>query len=128
MLQTVVLAGLVLMYFLAGLNKIRSFNNVAKGFTKKLKFLVNLPMILSQFVIAVVIILEVVAPICVVLGSYNKKYRRCAIISAYALAAFTVLATLLYHFPTDEDQQMKFLSNLTSICGLMLVGMYLSKN
>ena len=51
-----------------------------------------------------------------------KDYKRCGVISAYSLAGFTVLATLLYHFPPKGGEYYKFMSNLTSTSALLLVG------
>ena len=125
-LDTIVISGIVLMYFLAGFNKISGFSGVVDGFSNKVKSIIRLPKMLSQLIIIVVILLELVAPVCVVMASVNNKYKDCGVISAYALAIFTVFATLLYHFPPSGSEYYKFMSNLTSTCGLLLVGIYLS--
>ena len=62
MQKQLILSGIVLMYFLAGINKMMGFNGVVDGFSKQIKNFVKLPLQLCQLVIVGVIILEVIAP------------------------------------------------------------------
>ena len=47
----------------------------------------------------------------------GNKIARYAVVS---LLIFTVIATLLYHLPTDDGQTIHFLKNLSLIGGLLL--------
>ena len=114
---------IVAMYFLAGINKISSFNNTVAGFKKKLPL--NLPNQLYNLIIIMVILLEILAPLIIVYASISNTMYNEATMSAQLLAAFTVLATLLYHPPTQKSEFISFLKNLTAIGGLMLLSVYL---
>ena len=114
MLEIIPAALITFMYFISGLSKITTFTAVATGFAGKLS--VNL--LLAQIVIVLVILLEVLAPLVIVF-SENKKYKRYA---AWALAGFTVLATILYHLPPTGNNYYQFLSNITATGALVLLG------
>jgi len=110
---------ITLMYFLAGVSKIFNFSSVVNGFAG----LTKLPLILAQLAIVLVIILEIVAPAIIVSSSFktDETSRKLAQWSAWALAGFTVLATLLYHFPPTGAQYYPFISNVTAVGALLLI-------
>ena len=109
---------LTAMYFMSGLNKIQSFNDTSNGLSKKPLFK-NLPKIFSKFAIFIVIILEILAPLCIITANYYPEFNFLAGFSAIALALFTVLATLLYHFPPNGIEFYFFMKNITIIGGLL---------
>ena len=55
------------------------------------------------------------------------KYNVHAKYSCYALIVFTILATLLYHFPTDPSQRINFMKNVFRLFGFifLLISAYL---
>jgi uncharacterized membrane protein YphA (DoxX/SURF4 family) len=91
---------------------------VTKGFMDK----THLPLILSKLIIIGVILLEIIAPFIISLSaltnSIKKIYTQIAILS---LIVFTILATLIYHFPPYGGNYYSFMSNLSTIGGLMLL-------
>ena len=107
-----------LLFFLSGFHKIKDFKQVTKGFMNK----TNFPLILSKLIIVGVILLEIIAPFIISLSaltnSIKKIYTQIAILS---LIGFTILATLLYHFPPYATNYYSFMSNLSTIGGLMLL-------
>lgn len=108
---------ITLLFFLSGFHKIKDFKNVTKDFMKK----TNLPLFLSQVIIIGVILLEIIAPFIISLSAITaiqKIYTQLAIL---ALIGFTILATLLYHFPPSAGNYYSFMSNLSTIGGLMLL-------
>jgi uncharacterized membrane protein YphA (DoxX/SURF4 family) len=112
---------ITLLFFLSGFHKIKDFINVTKGFVNK----THLPFTLGKFIIAYVIILEILAPLIITAYAYNYNptllpYARFSII---ALIIFTILATILYHFPPNKNNYYSFMSNLSTIGGLMLLYM-----
>lgn len=113
MLELVSAVLITFMYFISGLNKITTFTAVATGFAGKLS--VNL--LIAQIVIALVILLEIFAPLVIVF-SENKEYKRYA---TWVLAGFTVLATILYHLPPTGSNYYPFLSNITAVGALILL-------
>ena len=110
---------ITLLFFLSGFNKIKDFNQVVKGFVNKTK----IPLFLAKIVILGVILLEIIAPLIITLYSYNLNkglylYTKLSII---ALIIFTILATLIYHFPPVGSNYYSFMSNLSTIGGLILL-------
>jgi uncharacterized membrane protein YphA (DoxX/SURF4 family) len=112
---------ITILFFLSGFHKIKDFINVTKGFIKK----THLPFTLGKVIIALVILLEIIAPFIITVYSYNYNplllpYARLSIIG---LIIFTILATLLYHFPPNKGNYYSFMSNISTIGGLMLLYM-----
>jgi uncharacterized membrane protein YphA (DoxX/SURF4 family) len=108
------------MYFLAGINKAKNFSSTVKGF-QGMFFLQNLPNIFYDLTILGVILLEIFAPIVIMFSLYTNTHTDCAYYSSVGLAIFTVLANLIYHFPTNKGQYSSFMKNLTAIGSLMLL-------
>lgn len=107
-----------LLFFFSGFHKITDFKQVTKGFMDK----THLPLIFSKLIIISVILLEIIAPFIISLSaltnSIKKIYTQIAILS---LIGFTILATFLYHFPPYGGNYYSFMSNLSTIGGLMLL-------
>ena len=111
---------ILLMYFLAGVKKAMSFSSTVKGF-QSIFFLQKMPSIFYDLTILGVILLEIFAPIVIMFSLYTNTHTWCAYYSSVGLAAFTVLANLIYHFPTNKGQYSSFMKNLTAIGSLMLL-------
>tara|TARA_B100000073_G_scaffold317149_1_gene294302 strand:- start:806 stop:1180 length:375 start_codon:yes stop_codon:yes gene_type:complete len=111
---------ILLMYFLAGINKARNFAGTVNGF-KNMFFLKKLPMIFYQLAIFLVIVLEILAPIIILYSLQTNMYNYLAYCSSVGLAIFTVLATLIYHFPPVGGEYYAFMKNLTATGSLMLL-------
>lgn len=113
---------ITLLFFLSGFNKIKDFNQVTKGFVNKTK----IPLFLSKIVISGVILLEIIAPLIITLYSYNlnKSLYPYTKLSLIALIIFTILATLIYHFPPFGSNYYSFTSNLSTIGGLILLYLF----
>lgn len=109
---------LLFIYFLSGLNKISSVLNLSKGLKSKLSFL---PLFLCKITILCVIILEICAPILILYSATYGKYNYYSYIASILLICFTVIATLLYHFPTQLNQYYFFIKNISIIGGLILL-------
>jgi len=111
---------ILLMYFLAGINKVRNFSGTVAGF-KNMFFLKKLPNFFYQLAIFLVIVLEILAPIVILYSLQTDMYSDLAYFSSVGLAAFTVLATLIYHFPPTGGEYYAFMKNLTATGSLMLL-------
>lgn len=133
---------IVLMYFLSGFNKLKNFASTVNGFQDKLDSLLMsglsvlttmlnrennplLPNIVYQIIIAGVILLEIVAPVVIVVSVQQNKYKLSGYYCSIGLAVFTILATLMYHFPTTPSNYYAFMKNLTAIGGLLLLSKYI---
>ena len=108
-MELIIYSTLILtMYFLAGIGKIMGFNNTVKGF-KKMFFIKKLPNIFYQLAILLAIIIEVLAPLIILYSIQTNTYNYEAYISSISLAVFTVLATLIYHFPPKGGEYYPFI-------------------
>lgn len=112
---------ILLMYFLAGINKIKNFKSTAMGLKSKL-FNSKLPNIVYKLIILAVIILEIIAPLIILLSIQTHNYNDLAYFSSICLGLFTILATLLYH-PLHKDYY-GFMKNLTATGSLFLLSTY----
>ena len=123
---------LVLFFVLAGYNKIFSFNNTSNMLQKKVSNIIpnlNLPNNFYQFVILLVIILELIAPLIplhylIYQDKYMKKYAK---LSIYLLIIFTILATGLFHLPATGNNYYSVMSNISTIGGLAVFLNYINK-
>tara|TARA_A100001015_G_C15043818_1_gene741863 strand:+ start:6515 stop:6877 length:363 start_codon:yes stop_codon:yes gene_type:complete len=115
------------MFFLAGLDKLLHFNKVVKGFIKRLFKLSPLfkqfPITLFHLAIIIVILIEIICPIIIVHYSYYKENYELTKLACYILLIFTILATLIYHFPPTGTTYYPFISNVTT-CGAILLILY----
>jgi len=113
---------ILLMYFLAGINKARNFLSTVTGF-KNMFFFKNLPNLFYNVAIFLVIVLEIIAPIIIQYSLFTNSYEIYAYYSSIALAIFTILATLIYHFPPSGNEYYPFMKNLTATGALFLLSM-----
>jgi len=111
---------ILLMYFLAGLNKASNFAGTVNGL-KNMFFLKKLPNLFYKLAIFIVIVLEIIAPIIILYSLQTNMYNDLAYYSSVGLAVFTVLATLIYHFPPLGGEYYSFMKNLTATGSLMLL-------
>ncbi len=97
---------LALMFVLAGINKISSYSGV-QGFMESM----GVPGALLPVVIA----LELVGGLILMLGWHTR-------LTAFLLAGFTIVATLIFHSNLgDQTQCLFFMKNLSIAGGLLLV-------
>jgi len=97
---------LALMFLLAGLNKISGYAGM-QGYMESM----GVPGALLPLVIA----LEVLGGITLMLGWHTR-------LTAFLLAGFTLLATLIFHSNLgDQTQMLFFMKNLSIAGGLLLV-------
>lgn len=112
---------LVIMFFISGINKLFNFNGAVTGLKDKLNY--NIPDYIYNLIIVIVILLEIIAPVIVVYYIATKQYKKWAYYSVIALVIFTILATLLYHFPdfSNYKRSLAFWSNISLLGGLLLL-------
>jgi|UniRef100_A0A6C0IS80 uncharacterized membrane protein YphA (DoxX/SURF4 family) len=83
-----------------------------------------MPKFISNLSLLLVIILEIIAPMLIMMAVINPEYNLLAQVSAIGLAIFTILATLLYHFPPNGVEFYFFMKNITIIGGLLSLSMH----
>jgi uncharacterized membrane protein YphA (DoxX/SURF4 family) len=109
---------ITLMFFLSGVEKIYTFSKTTTDFSNK----INIPLTLSKLVISVVILLEIIAPIIIIMYTFTGLFNllpffKSALIS---LIVFTIVATIMYHNPFKSSKNYyEFISHLSIIGGLL---------
>lgn len=106
-----------LIYIKAGFNKINHFTSNVKGL-KEMFPVKTLPNKFYELAILLVIIIEIVAPLVLILSNFVPVLFNAARVAIYSLIIFTILATLLYH-SNEGLMKLIFDKNLAIIGGLM---------
>jgi hypothetical protein len=114
---------LTIMFFLSGIDKVKNLEKVAKGLQEKVK--IDFPFWIFIIAIVIAAIIELAAPLSIMYTAYTNEYKEYAYISVVALAIFTIIATLVYHFPPTGSTYYPFVSNVTTIGGLTLLALIL---
>ena len=97
---------LALMFVVAGLNKISGYSGM-QGYMDSMG--------VPGALLPLVIVLEVVGGLLLMLGWHTR-------LTAFLLAGFTLLATLIFHSNLgDQTQMLFFMKNLSIAGGLLLV-------
>mgnify|MGYP000291867008 CR=1 FL=1 len=109
---------LTVMYLLSGLEKFTKLGKVAGGLRKRT---FDGPLWLFVLTISVSSAMLVATSSTIIYSSITNKLRKWARASALYLVAFTVLATLLYHWPPTGAGYYPFISNVTACGGLLLL-------
>ncbi len=114
---------ITIMFFISGINKIKNFSGVRKSIQKK--FIVStLPIFFYQIVLILVILLEILGPMIIVYSSITYTIESYAETACYALAFFTVLATMMYHPPNKKKEYHYFMKNLSIVGGLLALSKF----
>jgi uncharacterized membrane protein YphA (DoxX/SURF4 family) len=111
----VVLISILFLY--AGINKILNFNDISKSVNSKLPFL---SLNISKFLLGIATIILLIAPIVMIYGVI-KENNNIKNIGAALLLLFLSAATIIYHPPTQKDQIMSFLKNMSIAGGVVTV-------
>lgn len=119
--QGVITTLLVLMFLLSGINKIYTFGDTVNSLKQKVQY--NFSDELYKLAILIVIALEIIAPIIVIYYSITGKRRTEAYYSVIGLIAFTIIATIIYHFPdfSNYKKSIPFWANISLLGGLLLL-------
>ena len=109
-------------FFVAGIEKVSNYDSTVERLLQKSIF--NLfPKLASQMAIIFVIALEIIAPLIIVLAVFNENYKNLAYNSSLALAAFTLIVTLLFHFPPKKIHYYFFMKNTAIVGGLITLAL-----
>jgi uncharacterized membrane protein YphA (DoxX/SURF4 family) len=114
---------ITLLFLLSGFRKTQNLTGTAKYLQSKVKL--NIDFNLYKLGIISVIILQIFCPLIILYHIHTKKYQKYAKISVNLLILFTILATFLFHYPPVGKDYYSFMSNLSTIGGLMFVGHYI---
>jgi hypothetical protein len=109
-------------YFISGIKKIKNIRSLATGLKSKVYVKdIDLPLNLYKFIIMLVILLEIFAPIIITYSFAFNKQKDFAQSNITYLIIFSIIATMLYHPPNVKKQFTTFLKNISIIGGLMLL-------
>lgn len=110
---------ITIMFLISGIYKFQGFDATINGFAGK----TGLDVSISTIAIAMAAVLQITAPLVIMYEAYYKtgKYRKYAQLSCYGLAGFTVMATLIYHYPPTGNTYYPFISNVTTFGALLLL-------
>ena len=111
------------MFLYSGISKIPAFEEKVKTLDKKLYN--TLPQSLLKFGMFCVIVLEIVGPIIIIsrLIQGENSSRALIILSNFTFLCFVLflmVVTVIYH-PLSFDKPIPFLSNLTTLSGVLLM-------
>ena len=115
---------ITLLFLLSGFRKTQNLTGTAKYLQSKVKL--NIDFNLYKLGIISVIILQIFCPLIILYHIHTKKYKKYAKISVNLLILFTILATFLFHYPPVGKDYYSFMSNLSTIGGLMFVKYYIN--
>jgi uncharacterized membrane protein YphA (DoxX/SURF4 family) len=126
--KTVIVSLLVLMFLVSGISKIFTFDTVVDNL--KQKMLYNIASEFYKLVILIVILLEIIAPIIIIYYTMTGNNKREAYYSVIGLCIFTILATLIYHFPdiNNYKKSLPFWANMSLLGGLFLLAKNINNN
>ena len=115
--ETVIVILTTIMHFLKGISKTLAFSTAVNSF--KYNFLISgLPKVFYSLSTLIIILVEIIAPICIVYSSLFVKMESLAKNSCYMLAGTTLLSALMYNLPKNNNYA-DFLRSLTMIGGLL---------
>tara|TARA_Y100000816_G_scaffold291852_1_gene284653 strand:- start:5145 stop:5546 length:402 start_codon:yes stop_codon:yes gene_type:complete len=101
-------------FLLSGYNKINNFHRISKGFMNK----INTTSIISQFLIFLAILLEIVGSLIIISNNLIVEFPELIMHFTYlTYLLFLILVTLIYH--PYKKEPYKFLAN-TSLFGAIL--------
>lgn len=121
------IVGLItIMFFVSGIDKIVNLRKVATGLENRITL--KFPFKLILFAILLAGLLEIVAPSIMMFSSITQKFPLVASLASVSLALFTILATLVYHFPPFGAKYYPFMSNITTTGALLLLAMVFRNN
>ena len=120
------------MFILSGVNKFMDITTYASGLQKRFP-IKNLPLWFFQISIVIVASLQLFGSIFIVLSTTNllnnfmskKNIKLISAILSICLVLFTILATLIYHYPPKGKEYYAFISNLTTVGGFLLLADYI---
>ncbi len=112
-----------LLFLLSGIHKSQNITSTSKYLQNKLKL--NVDFNLYKLAIIFVIVIQILCPLIILYHINTKKYKTYAKLSVDLLILFTIVATLIFHYPPVGKDYYSFMSNLSTIGGLMLIKYYI---
>jgi len=115
---------ITLLFLLSGIKKTQDITGTATYLQNKVKM--NIDFNLYKLAIIGVIILQIFGPLMILYHLHTNTHKKYAKLSVNLLIIFTIIASFIFHFPPVGKEYYSFVSNLSTIGGLMLVGYYIN--
>ena len=120
-LEIIAINIMLTMFVLSGIEKIVSFDkNVNQLKNALMDWGAEYPTNILKFLLIASLMIEIFAPILVNYGITTKKYSY-IIYSVYSLIALVMISTIIFYIPPVGQNYYPFISNVTTIGGLLLI-------
>jgi len=116
---------LTCIFFIAGISKIKAIKENSNGLAEKPFFRLMHRNIITS-IIWLVVVIEIVCPILIIYGLLNPSYKNIASISTLILIVFSIIATMVYHYPPKKLEYYFFIKNVAIIGGLISFYLHLA--
>jgi len=121
---TYIFSVIVAMFFLSGCQKLMSVETTVSGLKKRM-VLFNTDYFTDNIYTLIIVaaaLWQILASVSIVYSSMHMyKYKHVGMLSAISLIVFTILATLIFHFPPTGMHYYAFISNVTTCGSLALI-------
>ena len=107
------------MYVLSGVNKFLDFNGTVSITSQK--FPIKFPKWFFQLTIVGVVLLLTAGSSLLIYNEFTDKYADLAKVTTVLMIIFTILATLMFHFPPVGKDKYHFQKNVSIIGAFFLI-------
>ena len=107
------------MYLLSGVNKFLDFNGTVSITSQK--FPIKFPKWFFQLTIVGVVLLLTAGSSLLIYNEFTDKYADLAKVTTVLMIIFTILATLMFHFPPIGKDKYHFQKNVSIIGAFFLI-------
>lgn len=109
---------IILIFVLSGVKKLLNININAIELHSKISL--GIPLYFYKIFIVIIALFEIIGPILIIFSSGSENYEVADHVTIL-LIIFTILATVLYHFPPFKKEYNEFMKNLSLIGALLLL-------
>ena len=106
------------LFVLSGFSKIKNFDSTVNAL-KSVFWIKGIPNAFFQLAIVGAIVTLIGCPALMMYSVFNPSLRYIGKLCCYMLILFTVLASLLFHFPTIPSERINFVKNMSIIGGFL---------
>lgn len=110
---------LLILYLLSGYNKALNFMPTVN--MTMAKFPIKFPLWFFKLTIVGVVSLLTAGSGLLIYSTFTQKYKRLAFYTTIAMILFTIMATLMFHFPPTGDQKYHFQKNISIVGGFIIL-------
>lgn len=110
---------LLVIYLISGINKVFTFNETVDKIKKKFIFN-NLPKVISQLGILVIIFVWVLGSLLLIYSVHSKN-KTLGILTNSLFIILTTIVTFYFHSPFEKGQEIQFMKNLSIISGFIIL-------